>query len=290
MRLSVATEHSALSDDQWHQLILSSMHDATLGLPGFPSQYMQEVFVGKSHDSALQEAFDFYRRIKTANPISSRAKVLDFGVGWGRIIRYFSKDIPSSNLFGVDVDPEVLAECKRINIPGNLQLIEAAGELPYSSSSFDVVYSFSVFSHLSEASAKHWLKELMRVLRPNGTLVLTTTSDRFLDLCLACKQKTQDRNFYEERYADTFEDPQKALEQYRQGHHVYTAVGGSAGILEVDNYGWASMPLKFVEREVQHVASSIEFSDDPAQFEQAIFVIKKHSFSLRSVAKRMLGI
>ena len=32
------------------------------------------------------------------------SKILDYGCGWGRIIRFFLKDVPSRNLFAVDPD------------------------------------------------------------------------------------------------------------------------------------------------------------------------------------------
>lgn len=289
MTLSTATDYRNLNDEQWHDLILSSMTDKTLGLPGFPPQRTQEIFVGKSHQTALKEAFDFYCAVKNAAKIDSRTKVLDFGVGWGRIIRYFSKDVRSSNLAGVDVDAEILEECKRLNVPGQLKHIDPLGTLPYKSGSIDVVYSFSVFSHLSEASARHWLAELMRVLRGGGTLVLTTTSDKFLNLCAACKQKAEARNYYEEIYANLFQDPASELKKYNHGEHVYSAVGGNSDSLKPTNYGWASMPPLFVDREIGDLSSSIEFSDDPANFEQAIFIIKKKNTKLQLMKKRILG-
>lgn len=289
MKRGIVTDYSSLNDKQWHQLVLSSMTDTSLGLPGFPPQRTQEIFVGKSHETALQEAFDFFCAIKNAAPINSRTKILDFGVGWGRIIRYFAKDVRASNLFGVDVDPEILAECRRLNIPGVLQHIDPTGRLPHKSGSLDIVYSFSVFSHLSEASAKHWLRELMRVLRGGGTLVLTTTSDKFLNLCAACKQKAEARNYYEEIYANLFQDPASELKKYNHGEHVYSAVGGNSDSLKPTNYGWASMPPLFVDREIGDLSSSIEFSDDPANFEQAIFIIKKKNTKLQLMKKRILG-
>lgn len=285
MRQSAARQYKSLSDDQWHQLLLASMTDTSLGLPGFPSQQTQETFVGRSYDSALQEAFDFYRKIKSKAPINPDTKILDFGVGWGRIIRYFSKDVLSPNLFGVDVDPAILEECEHLNIPGRLDCIEPMGKLPYGSRFFDVIYAFSVFSHISEASAAHWLKELMRTLRPNATLVLTSTSDRFLSLCAACKMKKRGRTNYEEIYAEMFENPQYALQRYHEGRHVYAPAGGASEVLDKDTYGWASMPYKFVEQQIGNEAT-IEFSDDPSQFEQAIFVIKKRNpFSIRTLLR-----
>ena len=66
------------------------------------SQYLcspeeiQQQFVGASYEHALYEAYLFYRLVKTyahnlSVPLNKERKILDFGCGWGRIIRFFSK-------------------------------------------------------------------------------------------------------------------------------------------------------------------------------------------------------
>jgi len=50
--------------------------------------------------------------------------------------------------------------------------------LVYGEGSFGLIYTFSVFTHLSEALQVSWLAELSRVLKPGGYLLLTTTRPR----------------------------------------------------------------------------------------------------------------
>ncbi|MBB6187492.1 class I SAM-dependent methyltransferase [Rhodanobacter sp. MP7CTX1] len=265
-----------MNDQRWFERILSSLHDRNLGLPGFPSTYLQEVFVGRSNEKALEEAFTFYKIVKNSSfPLTRNSRVLDFGVGWGRIIRFFTREVDPSGLYGVDVDGDILNEAKSIGVEGQLGLIGKSDRLEFPDNHFDVVYAFSVFSHISKDSASHWLGELMRVLKPGGTLVLTTTTDRFLNLCLACSLKTEGRNSYEENYARMFAEPVLARERYRQGEHVYAAASGNAAVLDADSYGWAAMPPAFVKREIGHVARSIRFFDEPEVLEQGFFIVRK---------------
>src|SRR6516165_2716790 len=72
-----------------------------------PEVSMQETFTGSSGDSTLREGFNAYRLFKKCyethvGPIGSCRAVLDFGCGWGRIIRFFLKDVEPESLFGVD--------------------------------------------------------------------------------------------------------------------------------------------------------------------------------------------
>jgi ubiquinone/menaquinone biosynthesis C-methylase UbiE len=99
--------------------------------------------------------------------------ILDFGCGCGRIIKWLMRGYPQAMFHGCDIDHEAIQWCLQ-------HLSEAAfhvnGRLPplsYSSSSFDVIYCFSVFTHLNEAMQDAWLAELQRILKPNGILIVT---------------------------------------------------------------------------------------------------------------------
>lgn len=283
-----------MDDQLWYERIVRSINDSSLGLPGFPSTYQQEVFVGKSNEVALAEAFDFYQRVKAGSyPLRRNSPVLDFGVGWGRIIRFFLNDVDASSLHGVDVDEAIITVARSTGVAGNLKTIAPNGRLAYDDGHFEVIYAFSVFSHLSEASATFWLNELMRVLKPGGTLVITTTTDKFLELCEACSYKVADRNQYEEDYARMFADPVDARRRYAAGEHVYAAVAGNAKVLEASNYGWAAMPPAFVEKKIGHMAAWIAFTDATEALPQGVFTVRKQApfmkkvlLKLRSLASR----
>lgn len=277
-----------MDDQSWYERIVGSISDSSLGLPGFPTAYQQEVFVGKSNEAALAEAFHFYRQVKAGSYALRRdSTVLDFGVGWGRIIRFFLNDVDAGNLHGVDVDKDILDVARSTGVPGNLSVIQPNAKLEYDDGYFDVIYAFSVFSHLSEPSAKFWLAELMRVLKPGGTLVMTTTTDSFLELCEACSYKLNDRNQYEEDYARMFADPAEARRRYAAGEHVYAAVAGNAEVLEASNYGWAAMPPAFVEREIGRLAQSIAFVEATLELPQGVFTVRKSATFAHRVARRL---
>ena len=110
--------------------------------------------------------------------------VLEWGCGPGRVIRHLPELLGdrAGRIIGSDYNPDTIAWC-RDNLPG-IGFVEnqLMPPLPFPDSSFDVVYNFSVFTHLSEPVQKAWTGELLRVLRPGGLLLSTTHGVNYLYL------------------------------------------------------------------------------------------------------------
>lgn len=108
-------------------------------------------------------------------------KILDFGVGWGRIIRFFLKEVPQNQLFGCDTSPVIIDTFKKLNIPVEVKKSEGLPDrLPFEDNSFDIVYSNSVFTHLSEESTKKCFDVIHQVLKPKGLFYFTTWSPNYV--------------------------------------------------------------------------------------------------------------
>ncbi len=107
--------------------------------------------------------------------------ILEWGCGPGRLIRHMGDLLPGRRvkLTGADCNGESVAWC-RANLAG-IEFIENQFMPPLAlpDDRFDVVYVFSVFTHLSEVAQRAWAGELLRVLRPGGLLVCTTHGDRY---------------------------------------------------------------------------------------------------------------
>lgn len=103
--------------------------------------------------------------------IFSQEKVLDLGCGNGR----FYKDFVSkgANYFGVDPSVEMIKICKN-NYPQGDFRVAYGNELPFKEEYFDKIFSIAVLHHIpSIFSRKEFLKEIKRVLKKNGLIVLT---------------------------------------------------------------------------------------------------------------------
>jgi len=102
-------------------------------------------------------------------------KILDVGCGTCDDLLLLSKKYPHSKLYGIDADPQViqLAKAKTKHIKVNLKTA-LAEKLPFKANSFDVVWSGLVLHHLPTKYKSIALKEMYRVLKPKGKLILIT--------------------------------------------------------------------------------------------------------------------
>lgn len=102
------------------------------------------------------------------------ATILDFGVGYGRIFRMFYYYTNPDKLWGVDAWQRSLDHCSRSKLPGNFVLSDPVPQqLDVGDTKFDLMVSFSVFTHLSLDSAQACLAALRKHIAQDGLLVLT---------------------------------------------------------------------------------------------------------------------
>jgi len=95
---------------------------------------------------------------------------LDAGCGDGRYLAALEAELPA-RVAGVDISERIL-ETARARVP-RADLRQANLEsLPFDDGAFDLVLSSQVIEHVVDADAA--LRELARVLRPDGALVLST--------------------------------------------------------------------------------------------------------------------
>ncbi|WP_448216418.1 class I SAM-dependent methyltransferase [Endozoicomonas sp. 2B-B] len=105
----------------------------------------------------------------------SDLSILDFGCSSGRVLRHFNSEYLKHNwsLFGCDVQARAI-QWMRQNFPSYFNVMNSSTlpHLPYEDNTFDVIYGFSVFTHI-KYQWDAWLLELKRILKPRGLLLQT---------------------------------------------------------------------------------------------------------------------
>jgi len=247
-------------------------------LPGMPDEQAQLRFTGMAGDQTLHEAFNMYKICERLvrqhlGGFEKVANILDYGCGWGRVIRYFLKDVEPSKLWGVDPFEEVLDLAKQTNRWCDFRLIPTMPPTELPENNFDVVYLFSVFSHLSEDAHLRLLAEFKRVLRPGGLVIATTRPREFILHCAELRART-DLPPHLEGGAKSFPDTEEALARYDSGAFCYSPSGGG-DLLDGSFYGEACISKKYVQDRWTRDFTFVDFIDDRAQLPQAVIVAKK---------------
>jgi ubiquinone/menaquinone biosynthesis C-methylase UbiE len=110
------------------------------------------------------------RRAFLLEHVQAGDAVLDVGCGAGELTAALLH--AGTEPIGVDVAREALRRARE-RVPGADLRLWAPGEpLPLADASVDVVWAGEVVEHVADVAP--WLSELRRVLRPGGTLLLTT--------------------------------------------------------------------------------------------------------------------
>lgn len=138
--------------------------------------------------------------------------ILDWGCGPGRVIRHLPQVIGAGCQFtGTDYNPESVAWCQQ-HIPGVMFLLNTLDPpLALADESVDAVYGISIFTHLSKQRHEQWFRELLRVTKPGGLLLLTTHGAAF-------------RSILTEAEWVTFDSGRLVVRSnVREGHRVFAA-------------------------------------------------------------------
>lgn len=178
-----------LDDDVWALLLsrqYTSYPNILALLPEVPAAELQRSWNGSSGLELLTQSKAFYRKAKERFAAEGEidladARILDFGCGWGRLTRFFARDVAPGALHGCDPVEEILQICRDSRLPAELSKSEFVPEkLPVEG--FDLAFSFSVFTHISEQAAETCLRAIHAALNPGGILVMTIRPPAYLDL------------------------------------------------------------------------------------------------------------
>jgi SAM-dependent methyltransferase len=106
------------------------------------------------------------------------SRVLDVGCGPGTVLGQLTRAFDVVGV-GLDASPRMIEVARRQLSDGVEFHVGRAEELPFADASFDAALMRLVVHHVDRTRA---LAEIMRVLRPNGRLVITTGDPEALDM------------------------------------------------------------------------------------------------------------
>jgi ubiquinone/menaquinone biosynthesis C-methylase UbiE len=103
-----------------------------------------------------------------------RARLLDVACGTGRFLLQANRALPQVKLYGLDLSPYYLRHARKVlrGIADVSLVAENAESMPFQDGFFDAVSSVFLFHELPKQARRNVLREVHRVLKPGGTVVV----------------------------------------------------------------------------------------------------------------------
>lgn len=156
-------------------------------LPRATPDDVQNKWTGSSGITLLRQSVSFINFVvsnyieMTGRPFS-QANILDFGCGWGRLLRLMLYYIDHKQIHGCDAWDTSLKHITEAQVPGTIRKSEVIPkDLPFPEVNFDLIYAFSIFTHLAEHVADGALDAFRRNIKQNGIIIITIRPVEFWD-------------------------------------------------------------------------------------------------------------
>ena len=188
------------------------------------------------------------------------SSVLDVGCGFGRLAIPLTRYLDSTGSYqGIDVMADAITDCERRICPGhpnfgfrhidvhnglyNPEASASANDAPfmYGAHRFDLVFMFSVFSHMQPPDVSAYLRECLRVLKPGG--MLFTTAFLLNDHARAAIEGGKTRRRFEHQrdgfFADDPQSPESAV-AYEEAEMLERVASSGLELLHTLRGQWAN--------------------------------------------------
>jgi len=273
-----------MTASDWYETICKSCEEPPVyfrgqKLPGFPSETVQVNTTGQAGRDSLSEAAMFHEDcIETfrelGNPLTPEKMLLDFGAGWGRITRFFLRELPPENLHGIDIIEDYVNICRETFESPNFTLCDPWPPTRLADESFTHVTGYSVFSHLSEKACHTWMQEFYRILKPGGIVAVTTRGRSFLDYCESLRGSSSK---YQQALATMFDSFDDARARYDAGEFLHSNSHGVTGVAAMNStfYGESFIPEAYARTAYAPQFTLEKFLLDPSRHIHPVMFFRK---------------
>ena len=181
-----------------------------------PDYFLYETFTLDYHEYMIQGKLNAAEIIDTVSPFIDLSipgkRLLDWGCGPARVVRHLPGLLSNKHaVYGSDYNEAYISWCSK-NLPSvTFKKNDLAPPLSFDENFFDLVYSVSILTHLSEKNHVGWINEMKRVLKPGGILLISTQGNAYKDKML-------------KEEIEQFEKGNLVVRDFsREGHRIFSA-------------------------------------------------------------------
>lgn len=184
---------------------------------------MKNKFTGVRLETSVfnANAIKHLHRYAIASQFINEKVVLDIASGEGYGSNLMSDY--ASFVYGVDIDNKVVENAKSKYGKNNINfLVGSTSNIPLADKSVDVVVSFETLEHHDEH--EQMLREIKRVLRPNGVSIISTPDKHFYSDMRNYKNEFHVKELYKSEFTDLvkgyFSNCQILTQSYLNGNSI----------------------------------------------------------------------
>ena len=123
----------------------------------------------------LNQEYVEVKRLRKWSNLSSNKTVLEIGCGTGNGTKLIEKYFQPKKIHATDLDQRMINIAQKKNSSDSVSFeMQNATKLKYKNNYFDAIFDFGVIHHIP--NWKDCLKELKRVLKPKGQLIIEDVS------------------------------------------------------------------------------------------------------------------
>lgn len=139
---------------------------------------------------------------------AARVKLLDVACGTGRTLHQLAHAHPAMRLWGVDLSPAYVRIARRrlAHVDEVALAVENGERLPFADATFDATTSVYLFHELPRNARRNVVRELFRVTRPGGLVVIEDSAQLAESAELVTVLREFPKEFHEPFFADYLED------------------------------------------------------------------------------------
>jgi 2-polyprenyl-3-methyl-5-hydroxy-6-metoxy-1,4-benzoquinol methylase len=269
-----------INDAEWYELQFNSeraLEKYGIALPQLPSDDVQLGFTGLCGQQNLKQAFSFYRYIVSACQLDriARPRILDFGGGWGRVSRFFLRETKPEHIYIAETREYAIQCLRDLGDRSNIIHNQPRPPIQGLTEQLDLVFAYSVFSHLSQEYFHAWIDYLLSILRPGGYLIFTTRGQFFINhLEHLHNVRSEAHQMLEEhirRLREEMPSPEEIRRRYMKGEFQFYPIGGS-GELTADFFGETFIPRSYVEQHFDRFF--VEFNEHVDHVDQSVVILQ----------------